>query len=130
MSDAAKTNVLELLLRPEAQSVSNKPQEASFEVERLSKVVGAPVIFRLRALPYGQVQEISQRSEDSEVHILLAGCVEPNLKDPSLREKYGGETPADLIKRLLIPGEISDLSREVEKLCGYRMRTIKEIKNG
>ncbi len=31
--------------------------------------------------------------------------------------------------RVLLPGEIEDLSRAVEKLCGYRAQTIEEIKN-
>lgn len=30
---------------------------------------------------------------------------------------------------LLLPGEIEDLSREVEKLSGYRAMTIEELKN-
>ncbi|WP_418271818.1 phage tail assembly chaperone [Intestinimonas sp.] len=32
-------------------------------------------------------------------------------------------------KAMLLPGEIEDLSRAVEKLCGYRANTIEEIKN-
>ena len=32
-------------------------------------------------------------------------------------------------KAILLPGEIEDLSRAVEKLCGYRRTTIEEIKN-
>jgi len=30
---------------------------------------------------------------------------------------------------MLLPGEIADLSRAVERLCGYRMLTIEEVKN-
>ena len=32
-------------------------------------------------------------------------------------------------KAMLLPSEIEDLSRAVEKLCGYRANTIEEIKN-
>ena len=32
-------------------------------------------------------------------------------------------------KAMLLPGEVEDLSRAVEKLCGYRANTIEEIKN-
>ena len=31
---------------------------------------------------------------------------------------------------MLLPGEVEDLSRAVEKLCGYRANTIEEIKIG
>ena len=47
-----------------------------------------------------------------------------------LKEKFGGATPAETVKNMLLPGEIEDLSRAVERLCGYRMLTIEEVKNG
>jgi len=31
---------------------------------------------------------------------------------------------------MLLPGEIADLSRVIEKLSGYRRLTITEVKNG
>ena len=71
----------------------------------------------------------SAAGEDTSVHILLAGCAQPNLKDRSLAEKYGGATPAETVKAMLLPGEIEDLSRAVERLCGYRGATIEEVKN-
>ena len=43
---------------------------------------------------------------------------------------YNAPSPADAVKSLLEPGEIEDLSREVERLCGFRAWTIKEVKNG
>lgn len=36
---------------------------------------------------------------------------------------------AEMLKQLLLPGEITDLSQEIEKLSGYRRRTIEEVKN-
>lgn len=79
---------------------------------------------------YGKVQKLRESlSDDVSVHILLQGCVEPDLKAPALRERYGGATPAETVKAMLLPGEIEDLSRAVEKLCGYRRTTIDEVKN-
>lgn len=121
------SKILDLLLRPEVRSVKNDLPEKQFRVERLSHE--EPVVFTLRALPYGRVQELREITKDASVHILLAGCVEPNLKDPALMEKFGATTPVDVVTCLLLPGEIEDLSREVEKLCGYRRRTINEVKN-
>ena len=89
------------------------------------------MVFRLRALPYGKVQSLREsRAEDLNVQILLAGCAEPNWKAPELRERYGGATPAETVKAVLLPGEIEDLSRAVERLCGYRTSTIEAVKNG
>ena len=59
----------------------------------------------------------------------MAGCVEPNLKDERLLEKFGGATPADAVKKMLLAGEIADLSAAVERLSGYRRMTISEVKN-
>ena len=42
---------------------------------------------------------------------------------------YGGATPAETVKAMLLPGEIEDLARAVERLCGYRRATIDEVKN-
>lgn len=121
------SKILELLLRPEVRSVKNDLPEKQFRVERLSKQ--EPVVFTLRGLPYGCVQELREINKDPSIHILLAGCVEPDLKDPALMDKFGASTPVEMVTCLLLPGEIEDLSREVEKLCGYRRRTIDEVKN-
>ena len=52
----------------------------------------------------------------------------PNLRDKALLEKHHAPTPAELVKGLLLPGEIEDLSREVERLSGYRTATLEEVK--
>lgn len=124
------SELLDKLLRPEIPAVAKKLPMGKFRVKRLSEAAGEDVIFTLRALPYGRVKEIQEMTGDSEVAILLAGVVEPDLKAPALMEKFGGPTPAEMVKGLLLPGEIADLSRAVEKLSGYRRETIEEIKNG
>ena len=124
-------SILEFLLTPEVPNVAKDLPEKQFEVKRLSKLTGQKAVFTLRALPYGKVQEIRQMPDDNqEAQILLQGCAEPNLRDGQLLAKYGAATPLDAIYALLLPGEIADLSMEVERLCGYRRRTISEIKNG
>ena len=122
--------LLDLLLRADAPDMLRQLPEKSFEVKRLSKTAGKPAVFRLRGLPYGKVQRLRESGgDDMNVQILLAGCEEPDLRSPQLQEKYGAATPAEAVKALLLPGEIEDLSRAVEKLCGYRRMTIEEVKN-
>jgi len=125
-----KPDILALLLRPELPNVQKELPTARYKMKRLSRLVGADVVFQLKGLPYGKVQRIRESvSEDTNVQILLAGCVEPDWKAPELREKYGGATPAETVKAALLPGEIEELSRAIERLCGYRMATIEEVKN-
>lgn len=119
---------LDMMLRPEVVDVHEDLPTARYEVKRLSRLVGEPVTLELRALPYGQTQELREMERDVEIHILLAGCQE--LKDEGLRAKFGGVTPVETVKAMLLPGEIADLSRAVERLSGYRQNTIREIKNG
>lgn len=119
---------LDMMLRPEVADVQKNLPTAKYEIKRLSRLVGEPVTLELRALPYGRAQELREMERDVEVHILLAGCEE--LKDEGLQAKFGGVTPVDTVKAMLLPGEIADLSRAVERLSGYRQNTIREIKNG
>ena len=118
---------LDQMLRPEAEDVQKSLPTARYEIKRLSRALGEPVVLELRALPYGKAQDLRGMEVDQEVHILLAGCEE--LKDEGLKVKFGGATPAETVKAMLLPGEIADLSRAVERLSGYRQYTIREIKN-
>lgn len=110
---------------------ANVPElpEKELKVKRLSSMCGEPVVFKLKALPYNRATDLTKNQpEDLNVHIVLAGTVEPNLKDADLMAKYYASTPAELVKKLLLPGEIEDISREIEKLSGYRQVTVEEIK--
>ena len=125
-----RADLLSLLLRPELPNVQKDLPSAQYRVRRLSELLGQDVVFTLRALPYGKVQRIRESAAgDANLDILLAGCVEPDLRSPQLAEKYGGATPAETVKAMLLPDEIEDLVRAIERLCGYRRSTIEEIKN-
>lgn len=120
-------NALDILLRSEIP----QPQEKQFKQLRLSELAGEDVIFTLRQLSFHRVAEIralEEAREEMDVHILLAGLADPDPKSKELLQKYGAVTPAELLKKLLLPGEITDLAREVEKLSGYRMTTLEEFK--
>lgn len=119
---------LDALLMPQVEDVQKNLPRGTYEIKRLSRLAGEPVTVELRGLPYDKAQELREVEADQEVMILLAGC--PELKDPELKAKFGGVTPAETVKAMLTPGEIADLSRAVERLTGYRQNTIREVKNG
>ncbi len=123
--ETQSVDVLELLLKAEP----TKLPEKQVKLKRFSELCGADVIFKLRGLPYSRAAELqNDTSEDTNVHIVLAGVTEPSLKDKALMEKYSAVTPGELIKKMLLPGEIVELAREVEKLSGYRATTIEDVK--
>lgn len=123
------SNLTDLLLRPEVPNVQKKLPQAQYRVKRLSELTGEDVIFTLQALPYGRVQEMKDSlSEDMQVHTALAGLKEPDMKDQNLAAKFGGITPAETLKAMLLPGEIDEIAREVERLTGYRKTMLEEVK--
>lgn len=119
-------DVLEILLN------SDKPKlpEKQIKIRRLSEEFKKDVVFDIKALTYNKVTELKAQhvGENLDVHILLAGVTSPNLKSEELKNKYNAVTPAEMIKNMLLPGEIEDISKEVEKLSGYRVATVEEIK--
>lgn len=118
-------NTMELLLNLNPPSLPAK----SVKIKRLSKLCGGDVVFELRALPFSRVAELKQMAgDDMTVHILLGGVVSPDLKSGALAEKYKAATPAELVKAMLLPGEIEDLSRAIERLSGYRETTLEDVK--
>ena len=124
------SEMLDRLLRPEVPNVQKQLPVKQIKLKRLSELLGEELTLTLRALPYDKVEELRESTSlDLNVHILLAGVVEPDLKDKRLREKFGGATPAETVKAMFLPGEIEDISREIERLCGYRMATVEEVKN-
>ena len=64
---------LDQMLRPEAEDVRRNLPTARYEVKRLSRAMGEPVVVELTALPYGRAQELRDMERDPEVHILPAG---------------------------------------------------------
>lgn len=119
-------DTLDLLLRGELK----KPEMKEIKIRRLSEQLGEDVVFKIRALTYAQVADIKDRNQDDSaaLSILLAGVVNPDLRSKELMDKFKVYTPPDMLKELLLPGEIEDLAREIEKLSGYRSVTIEEIK--
>ena len=79
--EAVVPTILDLLLGKNVVAVNKQLPTAQYEVPRLSAAAGKPVLFTLRALPYGRVQEMKRLTDESAIQILLAGCVEPDLKD-------------------------------------------------
>lgn len=123
------SELVDMLLRPDVPDVSRELPTKQVRVKRLSKLLKQDVVFTVRALLYGRVEDMKKATGDTALPILLAGLVDPDPKDAALNERFDAETPAEMLKRLLLPGEIEDLSIEVERLSGYRMSTIEEIKN-
>lgn len=116
-------DVLDILLKTDIP----KPRTKQIRIKRLSEHCGEPVIFTIKQLSYSRVAEL-KKEDDMSLYTVLAGVIEPDLKNADLLKKHNTHTPAELVKILLIPGEIEDLAIAIEKLSGYRVSTIEELK--
>ena len=97
-------------------------KEKEFRLKRLD------IVLTLRSLSYSRVQEIKKQDADIQIHEILAGVKDPDLRNQELIDHYGAATPADLVKLLFNPGEIEEICREIDKLSGYRQVTLEAVK--
>jgi len=128
---------LDMLLKLDRSKI--KKPEKSVEIKRLSELSGSPVIFICEAVMPDKMQEIqdmvldvkAQNVDVNEMQLLtiLAGVKEPSLKDKDLMDKFGVPTPKELILKLFLPGEISNLYGIISGLSGYGADSVTEIKN-
>ena len=134
-------NTIDLLLGLDTGKIKRPIQ--TMELKRLSKIVGDKVNFKCQALDSDTYSEIQQDGIDidnkgtikglkvgeMQTFMVLAGVIEPNLGDDKLLKHYGVVTPKELLKKLLLPGELVTLYNLINDLSGFGKETIEDIKN-
>lgn len=113
------SKLLDLLLRPETPDVQKELPRGRYELLRLSELYGEPFVLELKAVPYGRALELKEMP-DVELQTVLAGDDSGLWKSGELQERFGAATPAELVRALLLPGEIKAVAVAVEQLSGYR----------
>ena len=108
-----------------------KQAEKEIKLLQLSEELGKDVIFKIRSLPYNTVARLREKEDQKEfsLHVVLEGVVSPNLRDEELLKAHDAPTPIELIKSILRPGEIEDISIQIEKLSGYRTDTVRLVED-
>lgn len=131
-------STLDLLLKLDESKIKEKPTR-KVEIKRLSEVLGEKVVFTCQAISMNKMAEIqsmavdfqTQQVDTQEVQIMtvLAGIVDPDLKDKRLLEKFGAPTPKELLQKLLLSGEITRLYNVIAELSGYGPEAVANVKN-
>lgn len=87
--------------------------------------------FKIRSLTLGEYNEVrkqsvnhsdeSGQSDGSELvrNLVIAGCVDPCFKDAEYIQKSGCVTPAQVIDKQLLAGEVVRLSDEILRVSGF-----------
>ncbi len=135
-------NTVEKLLKMDAGKIKTPEKDV---VMKLAKFDNKEFTFPCKAIDPELVAEIQENSiefydgdidkikvYDSKVMTIIEGC--PIVfKNTDLMKHFGAATPKDLVKKLLLSGEIDDLKAEIDKLSGYdtkkKKRDEEDIKN-
>ncbi len=136
-------NVLDLLLGSDIGEI--KLPTKSMEITRLSGVFGSPFVITVSALSpdrYEEVQDmaVSVKGKDADIEIsllqvlvVMEGVVDPNgkpmFKNKDLMSKFKASTPKELVRKLLLSGEIANIYGEIASLSGFGEGSVKEVKN-
>lgn len=139
----AAVNVLDLLLGADADKI--KLPTSQVEITRLSEALGDPFILTCQALTpekYEEVQDmalsVSGKDVDLDVSQLqlftvMEGVVDaegkPLFKGKELRDKYKVPTPKEVVKKVLLSGEIVAVYTVIAKLTGFDDTAVKQVKN-
>lgn len=123
-----KITLQELIAKKEQKRMEReKRKTAEFYVKSLDGVieVKAPTIEMT-------ADAVKMGDDGGNEYLIYQCCVNPNLKDPALREAYGAAEPFEVVRALFQPGEIAALSIEILKLAGYddgSVMPVSELKN-
>ena len=136
-------NVLDLLLGSDIGEIKLPTKE--MEITRLSEVFGAPFIITVSALSpdkYEEVQDmaVSIKGKDADIEIsllqvlvVMEGVTDPSgkpmFKNKDLMSKFKCSTPKELVRKLLLSGEIANIYGEISNLSGFGDEAVKEVKN-
>ena len=122
-------SLVERLMKLDRDKLLEIPTE-KVKACHLSKVAGEEIEITVKALSGSRYTEImssatnkSGRVDMNRVYdthaMVVARCIEPNLKDKELKEHYKAETPHDLAKMLFPGGELVKISEKIGELSGF-----------
>jgi len=133
-------SLMEKLMKLDRDKLFEIPTE-KMKACRLSKVTGEEVEITVKALSGSRYTEIMSsatnrsggvdmsRVYDTHAMVVVAGCIEPNLKDKELMGHYKAETPKDLAKILFPGGELVNVSEKIGELSGFGKKKDKDDKD-
>lgn len=136
-------NILDLLLGSDIGDIKLPTKQV--EIKRLSEVYGAPFVITVSALSpdkYEEVQDmaVSVKGKDADIDInllqsltVMEGALDPSgkpmFKNKDLMAKFKASTPKELVRKLLLSGEVAHIYGEIANLSGFGDDAITEVKN-
>lgn len=130
-------NLADALLAADAGKIIKK-EHKSYEVKRLSAIMGEPFVLDLRQIPNKRVREIQDDSMKIEggktsvdqykltMGLLCDGIANKDFDNRDVLKHYGAATRKDLFDTLFNAGEIQDIANIISELCGFDSKKTEE----
>lgn len=130
-------NLADTLLAADAGKITKK-EHKSYEVKRLSDILGEPFVLDLRQIPNKRVREIQDDSMKIEggktsvdqykltMGLLCDGIANKDFDNRDVLKHYGAATRKDLFDTLFNAGEIQDIANIISELCGFDSKKTEE----
>jgi hypothetical protein len=130
-------NLADALLAADAGKITKK-EHKSYEVKRLSAILGEPFVLDLRQIPNKRVREIQDDSMKIEggktsvdqykltMGLLCDGIANKDFDNRDVLKHYGAATRKDLFDTLLNAGEIQEIANIISELCGFDSKKTEE----
>lgn len=124
-------SIIDKLLQTDVKKLEK--QAKKYEVKRLSEIISEPFIVDIKPLSMEQINhigEISKNGNDRELAIVEACKVEgKKFTDKDFLEKFKCVSGAEVVGKLLQPGEVQAIYSIINDLSGYKVGVVEEIKN-
>ena len=138
------SNVIDLLLNADLEQIQRPSKEV--EIKRLSNIFGEKFTVLCKALTYDKYSEIQESCIDIttkeptfdlqklQIELVFNGVFNAQdgtrfFSNKELHKKFKVPHGKELIKKLLLSGEISALADTITELTGYKGDLIEEVKN-
>lgn len=120
-------NIVEKLLKMDAGKIESPTKVIAIESKKLKQTLEFPCK-AVDSEKYAEIQEGALEIRKGDVKkinmysmktsIIIEGCPDV-FKNKELMDHFGAPTPKELIRKLLLSGEIDDLYNGINELSGY-----------
>ncbi|GAB6150767.1 phage tail assembly chaperone [Clostridium novyi] len=128
-------NAVEMLLKKDLGKLEIPAREVKM---KLAKLKGEEITFNVKAIDpeiMSEIQEKSLEIMDGDVQIvntfkvkalmIVESCADI-FKNKEVQAHFNAPTPIDLMKKLMLNGEIDDLDKVVQEVNGYESKKKKK----
>ncbi len=122
-------SIMDMLLSADPNKLTERPKE-KLKIKRLEKLLGGDCEIEIKALTAAEIDELRPREKE---HMIVEAVTNIDFGDQRLCSalRPAGRntplTPVEVVRSLLLPGEIDKLVNAIVALSGYGEDAIEKI---